>query len=552
MSPRSAGNSEMPWWTTHISASFICATCWTGTASFLTPAAWQSKEFSNIGWIFALAPLAALVGPVAAAKLCGAALLFMALVLTGKLGREVGERLEPLLPHADTLMLAPPLLLAASFEFLFFSLTGMETALLACLLLAMATVVPRNPTSTMLPILGALAFTVHPEAVLVFPIYFLFHKILPPGREREARASSLIAGEGERSILKDPHPPIAWATGPSLSRFAGEGLFHLSRLPERSRGHKPERVRLSGLLVYAALLALITLARWAEFGAVLPNTFAAKPSDPITTLGGLLQLFTGNYAAMAFPTAGLLGLGLVLLGWLRLRQTNPQAAAMVGAIVATGIVFAVYARPDWTLSARYFAPYLPAALLLFWIGALDLAKRLWPARIAPLAVFGAILLCLQAMTLGARLGALDVYPGYVMTSRALIGPAEAIARLVPADDTIATRRIGALAYVSGRRIFDYIYGLTDAEVARAVAKRGKVFDQPTDRELVPIWRARAPQWILEDEPVLADIARRAGGTLDGFSLNGFAYRAVERFQIAPETAWVLAHRIEFSRGPAPY
>src|SRR4029078_13424768 len=162
-----------------------------------------------------------------------------------------------------------------------------------------------------------------------------------------------------------------------------------------------------------------------------------------------------------FPVAGLLGLGLILLGDLRLRRNRPQSAEMLGAILARGLLFAFYAHQDWTLSTRYFAPYLPAALLLLWIGALDLANRLWPARLAPVALFGAVLLCLQGLTLGARLSAMDAYPGYVMTSRALIAPANAIARLVPEDDTIATRRIGALAFVSGRRVFDYIYGLTD-------------------------------------------------------------------------------------------
>jgi hypothetical protein len=509
------------------------------------------EGITNIGWILALAPAAAFVGPVAAAKLMGAVLLFLGLLFTGYVGRELGRRFEAL-PHADTLMLAPPLLLAASFEFLFFPLAGMETALLACLLLTMVAVALHKPSSMALPVLGAFAFTVHPEAVLVFPIYLALQRIpLPPRREREARASAL-AGEGEPSLVTDPHPPVASATSPSLSRSAGEGLFYLSRLRERSRGHQPERVRVGALLIYAALLALITLARWAEFGAFLPNTFAAKPAAMSTAFGGLLELFAGNHPGIGFPIAGLLGLGLVLLGWLRLRHLSAQSAAMLGAIVSSGLLFALYARPDWTLCARYFAPYLPAALLLFWVGALDLSNRLWPARIVPLAAFGAVLLCVQGLTLGAHLGAMAVYPGYVMTSEALISPAKAIATLVPEHDTIASRRIGALAYISGRQVFDYVYGLTDAEVARAVANHGKVFEQPTDPKLATIWRARAPRWILEDEPVLADIARKAGGTLEGFTLNGFTYRAVERFLIAPEIAWVLARRTEDNSRPTPY
>ena len=38
---------------------------------------------------------------------------------------------------------------------------------------------------------------------------------------------------------------------------------------------------------------------------------------------------------------------------------------MLAAITLTGIAFGIYSRPDWTELARYFAPYLPAALVLF-------------------------------------------------------------------------------------------------------------------------------------------------------------------------------------------
>lgn len=454
---------------------------------------------TNIGWILALAPAAALIGPVAAAKLIGALLLFTGIVLTGAVGRELGRRLEAL-PHADTLMLAPPLFLAASFAFLYFPLAGMETALLACLLLAMARVSLRAPDSVALPILGALAFTVHPEAVLVFPMFLALQ---------------------------------------------GEGLSYLSRLRERSRGRRPERVRARALILYATLLAFITLARWAAFGAFLPNTFASKPPAEIATaLSGLVELMAGGHSGVGFPTAGLLGLGLLVLGWRRLRRVAPEAAAMLAAISATGLLFALYARPDWTHSARYFAPYMPATLLLLWTGALDLSGRLWPGRIAPLAGFGAVLLVVLGLTLGARLGAMERYPGYVMASRSLIGPAEAIGRLVPEGDTIAARRIGALAYITRRPVLDYVYGLTEPEVARAVAKRGKAFEQPGDLELAAIWQARAPRWILEDEGVLAEIAQKAGGSLDGFTLHGLTYRWVQRYPIAPGVDWVLARRIE--------
>ena len=59
-----------------------------------------------------------------------------------------------------------------------------------------------------------------------------------------------------------------------------------------------------------------------------------------------------------------------------------------------------------------------------------------------------------------------------------------------------------------------------------------------------VWKARAPGWILEDEAVLAEIARKPGGSLDRFVLHGVAYRAVRRFPISPEVGWMLARRTD--------
>ena len=62
---------------------------------------------------------------------------------------------------------------------------------------------------------------------------------------------------------------------------------------------------------------------------------------------------------------------------------------------------------------------------------------------------------------------------------------------LPAGVTVATRRIGALAYYSHLNVFDYAYGLTDPKVARMVGRRGRRFDLPGDPELAAAWRSRA-------------------------------------------------------------
>jgi len=84
---------------------------------------------TNIGWLLALAPLSVVVGPTSAAKAVGLALLLSSLATTMLLGKGLAARTD----HEDSfgLTLIPPILLASSFEFIYFPLAGMETALLA-------------------------------------------------------------------------------------------------------------------------------------------------------------------------------------------------------------------------------------------------------------------------------------------------------------------------------------------------------------------------------------------------------------------------------------
>ena len=105
---------------------------------------------------------------------------------------------------------------------------------------------------------------------------------------------------------------------------------------------------------------------------------------------------------------------------------------------------------------------------------------------------------------------------------------------LPADATIATRRIGVLAYYSHRKVFDYVYGLADPEVARLVARQGRRFDLPTERALAALWRARAPDYLLEDGSVMDLIMARTGGAYRRFAIHGLAYRVVDKFTIGTD------------------
>ena len=534
---------------------------------------------TNTGWLLLLAPLARLSSPPFAAKLLGLACLGLTLFLlykaaAGLTGRLGGGPALPFLP-AGVVLLA-----ATHADLVSFSLLGMETAALAAVLTAMLGLMIRERGSGALPFLGAFAFLLHPEAVLVYPAMAalaLLHRV----------------------------PPVA-----------------------------PRRL-LRGLAVYAALLGGITLARWGYYGALLPNTWAAKPPTVATFLGNLGGALAGSAVNLAFPFAGLFGLSLLTVGYFALRRAAPGAAAGAGGIVGTGLFFALYARPDWTELGRYFAPYVPAALLLAGVGALTTERavvdrvgggrwgrvlRLWslalagaalvglllagalapdwaalsrwtgpavlafgwgmaleaeraetrrehpesrrerpetrrerprslrPLGLAPLALAAGVAFYGAAATIARTTEGLRLtYPGYILTSATLVPPARWLADHLPPGAVIASRRIGALGYFSGHPVFDYSFGLTEPEVARLLRRHGGPFDDPNDPALATLWRQRAPDALLEEGDLVARLSGLGGATAPGrgaLRIHGLDYRVTRRFSIGRGVEWVLAERVK--------
>ncbi len=163
------------------------------------------------------------------AKLAGLALVLLSLALTACLGHRLAAKLAP---PSDDLSLAffPCLMLATSFEFVYFPLGGMETGLLATILLLMAIISLDRPRSMVLPCLGAFAFLVHPEAVIVYPLCVALGRMR--SKENSCAASATVPGN-----------------------------------------------QLPSLLMFVALLGGISAVRFAYFGDVVPNTFHCKPSS---------------------------------------------------------------------------------------------------------------------------------------------------------------------------------------------------------------------------------------------------------------------------------
>jgi hypothetical protein len=424
----------------------------------------------------------------------------------------------------------------------------METAFLAVILLTMAWLALRRPASLALPILGVAAFLVHPEAVAVYPIYVLLG--IGPFIGRWA----LFAREplAENMDLFPSTPRGGGVQG-------GQSQTNFRSVPRRTKigtvpaviiGTVPARRFIIGLSILVLLTGAVTVARYVYFHDVLPNTFHSKPGGVLQALENSSAFLLGRNTNIPYWLPGWLLLPMLWFGARSAGRTAPAAARMLAAIAVTGIAMAIYSKPDWTATARYFAPYLPATVLLFWAGVADVIRRLpreqvrETVRRTMLVGLATTQFAMAVFDDAAQAQMIDWFPGYVMTANHLVPPAIWVRSHLPADAVIATRRIGVLSYYSGHPIFDYAYGLPDRNVARRVAERGGWFDLPTDFALADLWRARAPDYLLEDSAIIDAICKSEGGTPQRFSIHGLKYRVIRRFPIGCVSEWVLSERID--------
>jgi hypothetical protein len=444
------------------------------------------EGITNLGWVLVLAGLAGFGSLPVVAKGLGLAALAGTLVGAVVLHRR-------LMPEAGVVERAAlPLLLAAQPELVYFSLAGMETGLTAfvtvlAVFLALGHEARPRAVGAGLGLVAVVLFLLRPEMLLLPPFLLLFASL---GRDRR-------------------------------------GLGTL-------------------LLVAMVGIGCVTAWRWATFGAALPNTFAAKaPGTPADLAGRALLAPLGGLVNLP-PPFGLGLAGLVFGAW-RLTRAPGRARDLVVALVATGVCFAVYARPDWTAMGRYFAPFVPLASLLLLRGIAVLALRV-SARRARVVIAGvALLLVGQGFVRHARYLtglALGEQPGFVLVAESLVAPARRFAAQMPPDATVACRRIGVLGFSTPARVFDFAFGLTEPEVARQLRRsRVAFFDNARTPALAELWRSQAPDYLVEDwtrlERWLVD-----GESARHFRIHGLPYEVIDSAPIAEgRERWVLARRI---------
>jgi len=450
------------------------------------------EGITNLGWVVFLSFFVIFMPVTLVAKGLGALFLFFSFLASTSLMVRFSAFTTNCF-STPAFVFAPALLLAANFDYMYFGLSGMETAFLAALSLLFVWVAFQNPDSFFLSVLGGLVFLVRPEAVLVYPFYFVFV------------------------------------------------LIHVRR---------PSKRDLLQFVLWFAFILGITLFRWFYFGAFLPNTFSAKSVSALTIAYNFYTLFTLKNTNFPFPYSliFLFCLPFIFAGAKRALLVNPRAAAGLLAVTFTGIFFALYAREDWTFLGRYFAPYLPAFLILLWLGLADVLANTrlgsnTPQKRAAVLFLVALGLLLVGLFNQFEKFYKDIfqdYPGYVLASHTLVTPSLWISDNTPDGAIIAARRIGSLAYFSNRRVFDYKFGLPEPAVTALIRENQAYFDNPAHPLLSELWQGIQPDYILEDESVLLAIAQSTGGDLNGFQIHGIQYSEVIRFLIGRDTYWVLA------------
>ena len=440
---------------------------------------------TNIGWLlFLLVPAWILPIPIAA-KLTSLLLVIATLAIIYRIARELSKEGNGLVAIITLLCTA------ASFDFLFFAFSGMETSFLAFLLAAALLLVLRHHYIAASAIMAA-SFCVRPETLPIAPIWML--------------ACALSRTVSLRNLT--------WSA-----------------------------------IVFSIIIAAIELGRFLYFGELLPNTFIAKPTALPDFLARLrnLTILTSTISNISNPFSSLLACGIMGAGFWKLHRSEHKATVyLLGCIVGAGFLFSIYAKEDWTGRGRYFAPYIPMAFLLL-IGGGILLIRLLPIKtmgrnVILLGAFATLVFTgVNETGLNLRPKILEQYPWYVAHSRSLVPAAKWIAKNTPEDARIATRRIGCLSYYGKRYVFDYKFGLTDREVALLISKRLRPFNSPTKPALASVWHRRQPDYILEDSHKIEPLYSGSDDT--SFLIHGIRYAPVKKFRLTSEIDWVLCGQI---------
>lgn len=209
------------------------------------------------------------------------------------------------------------------------------------------------------------------------------------------------------------------------------------------------------LAAIAGIVVAITAARYAIFGAVLPNTYYAKAGG--TWRHAELGLAYLGDAIVDFPLAFAAPLALLVPAGPRRR-----ACGFVLAAAAAWLAFFLRTGGDLFEYSRLAFPLVPALTVLALAGIAELARRIARRDLA-----GPIAAAACALIVAGRAAAVHAIPPQHASPRVVEWAA--IGGYLRAHDrgaTVAVVPIGAIGYYSGLPILDLV-GLTEPAIARA-------------------------------------------------------------------------------------
>ncbi len=389
-------------------------------------------------WIFGLALLLAVgVPPLSAPLVLGALSALLTVVLAWRMLRRLD--LPPLWRAAVLL------LITGDVWFLRWSFSGMETPLAAALLLILLLPavggggLPSGARSRHMAwgAAAGLAGLVRPEFMLIVPLAW---------------------------------PPLAWA-----GRTGAGGGRRFSWLPDA---------------VFAAAGWLLVLGPWLgfawwSFGRLTPGTAAAK-SAAVTLAPAVVLPYVKQAVAVLTVTQGLVWAGLLAVAvWVWRGRRGPRAQeevrcgfsrgeiALIGAVLTWSVVLmGGYAVKQVWIISRYICPLAPGLLLVAAVVArrtlcgLSAPTRRRASWLLGVVVAAALLIngwvFVRQVVPHARRFPAGIRECYVCMGQWLHDN-------TPEDAVVAALDIGAVGYVSGRRVLD-LMGLVSPEVL-AVGQR---------------------------------------------------------------------------------
>lgn len=449
------------------------------------------ESVTNIGWLAAITPLTLIWKTHLAGKIAGVISLLAAVFLVCLLGARIDKALKSD-GEISLLGFMVPLLVFSEPALQYFSLSGMETAFLVCFISASALLAEKSNGLIYVGLLTGLAYSIRPECLILFPLVLL------------------------------------------LTVMSGQNGFNTGR-----------RRVLIAVCVWASVIFMITAARIAYFGDMLPHTFYAKPASFLSAILRAYKLVTGDRVNTAFPFNCFFALPFLIYGAFHLQKKVSATLTVLAGASVLGFIFAIYSPEDWTCTPRYFAPYMPFAMFLLFAGLQNIVNNASSAgkswfKMLLAASFLLVLVFFrfeQIKLLGNN--ARGKYPGYVLTSEALFPAVADMAGLIKKDEWFAARRIGLLGYAGGFRVFDYVFGLPDREVVQARAKNEKrYFEDPGDSGLKDLWMQRKPGYLLEDRSRLLKLGSVVNGKIE-LQIHGCRYLEIRSYKLGKDEDWVL-------------